>query len=358
LLRFAVFRAVKVLIRLGLIGLGHMGLLHLRNTRFFNDVKVVAVSDKIQKHLDEAKSYGVTNTYADYRDLLKEDLEAVVISLPTYLHEESIVLSAEKGLHVFVEKPLARNLPECKAISHAVSNAGTILNVGHNYRFFDHVQKLKNKLDTGSIGEVEIANLAHFVNGPFAHPLDPVPVQEWWLDSKLSGGGVLLDQGSHMIDLFRYFFSDAKPLFCNLGYRYALEVEDSALLALRAEKTSTKGLISVGWFQKMFFPKFNFRVDLQGTFGMASTESFGPKNMYSHAAKEALKNIGRKIVNKKIEPLSYTYYYASYFKELQGFFENVKKSGYVSDCATLNDGVEAIAVIEEAYKTANREDLH
>jgi predicted dehydrogenase len=59
----------------------------------FDDVKVVGVSSRIQRHLHESKSCGITKTYADHKDLIEGDLEAVVISLPTYLHEESIVLS-------------------------------------------------------------------------------------------------------------------------------------------------------------------------------------------------------------------------------------------------------------------------
>jgi len=63
-----------------------MGLLHLRNTRFFNDVETVAVTEKSKKHLDKSRFYGITKTSTDYKDLLKQnDLKAVVISLPTYM---------------------------------------------------------------------------------------------------------------------------------------------------------------------------------------------------------------------------------------------------------------------------------
>lgn len=341
------------MIRVGLIGLGHMGLLHLRNTRFMDNVKVVAVADQSRKSLSEAKSYGVKKIYKDYKDLLNlDDLNAVVISLPNFLHKESILLSAEKGLHVFVEKPLARKVSECKNIENAVRRNGVKLCVGHNYRYFEHVQKLKKELDAGTIGEVEIANLEHFVNGPFAHPLEPVPVQEWWLDPKLAGGGVLLDQGVHLIDLFRWFFPESKPVlrYAHLGYRYGLPIEDSAILMLESQTTPTKGIISVGWFQKMVFPEFNFRINLHGTAKFLSTDHFSPKNLYVNAAKEAVKNILYKLVGKKINPLSYTYYYASYFKELQDFFESIKNDH--DPLVTVSDGVEVVKIIEEAYKFA------
>jgi predicted dehydrogenase len=316
-------------------------------------MQVTAAADKSEKRLLEAKSYGIKNLYENYEDLLEnESLDAVLISLPNYLHEETVILAAEHGMDIFIEKPLARTVSECKNIENAVRRNGVKLCVGHNYRYFEHVQKLKKELDAGTIGEVEIANLEHFVNGPFAHPLEPVPVQEWWLDPKLAGGGVLLDQGVHLIDLFRWFFPESKPVlrYSHLGYRYGLPVEDSAILMLESQTTPTKGIISVGWFQKMVFPEFNFRVNLHGTAKFLSTDHFLPKNLYFHAAKAAVKNFLLKLLGKKINPLSYTYYYTSYFKELQNFFESINNDN--SPLVTVEDGIEAVKIIEEAYNNA------
>jgi len=183
------------------MGLGHMGLLHLRNTRFIEGIQVVAAADKSKKALAEAETYGIRNLFKNYQDLLAvADLDAVIISLPNFLHEKCVVEAAEKGLHIFVEKPLARNTRECESIRRAVQRNSVKLVVGHNYRYFDHVQKLKTEFDEGTVGDVEIANLEHYTNGPFAHPLEPVPVPDWWLNPELSGGGALLDQGYHLID--------------------------------------------------------------------------------------------------------------------------------------------------------------
>ena len=341
------------MIAVGSVGLGHMGLLHLRNTRFIEDIQVVAAADRSEKSLAEAESFGVKNLYKDYHEMLKLDnLDAVIISLPNFLHEECITLFAEKGVNIFVEKPLARTLSECERIERVIKKSGSILCVGHNYRFFEHVRRLKEEHEKGTLGEVELANMEHFVNGPFAHPLEPRPVPDWWLNPELSGGGVLLDQGSHLIDLFRWFFPKPRLVYANLGYRYGLGLEDSAIIVLESQGSGTRGIISVGWFQKMIFPQFNFRVTLQGTTRFLSTEDFAPKNMYYTAAKEALKNIVRKVFGKKINVLSYTYYYTSYFKEIQLFFESVKSGKYMGDVATIDDGLETVKVIEETYRRA------
>jgi len=341
------------LLKVGIIGLGHMGLLHFRNTRFIENIKVIAVADKSKKGLLEAKKRGVSNLYTDYKKLLKlADLDAVIICLPNFLHEESIILAAEKGLHVFVEKPLAINVSQCENIKRSVQKNGINLAVGHNYRYFSHVQKLKAEANNGTIGEVEIATMEHFVNGPFAHPREPVPINEWWLNAKLSGGGVLLDQGYHLLDLFRWFFPDPEVIFAHLGYRYGLDVEDSATVVLRSKSDSTVGIVTVGWFQKMVFPQFNFRINLHGTTRYLSTDHFAPKNLYFHAAKEGIKNVLLKMFRRKIDPLSYTYYYSSYFHELYDFFESV-----ISDSkpqVTVDDALEVIRLIQDAYNFANK----
>jgi myo-inositol 2-dehydrogenase/D-chiro-inositol 1-dehydrogenase len=339
--------------KVGIIGLGHMGLLHLRNTRFIEGIQVVAAADKSKKALTEAKTYGVKHLYKDYRELFESvSLDAVVLSLPNFLHESSIVEAAEKGLHIFVEKPLARNTSECERIKEAVRRNNVKLVIGHSYRFFDHVQKLKSEYDQGTVGDIEIANLEHFTNGPFAHPLEPVPVREWWLNPALTGGGALIDQGYHLIDLFRWFFPEPEVLYVHLGYRYNLDLEDSALLMLRSRRTSTTGIIGVGWFQKMIFPQFNFRINLHGTAGFLSTDHFAPKNLYFHAAKESLKNILFKIAGKRINPLAYTYYYTSYFEELRKFFQRINADDSIDDLPTVDDGMETIRIIEESYKFA------
>ena len=84
-------------------------------------------------------------------------------------------------------------------------------------------------------------------------------------------------------------------------------------------------MINVGWFSKMIFPNFNFRVNLHGTVGYASTDRWAPRNMYLHAAKEVTRNVCRKIVGRKLNCLSYTYYYASYYNVLSRFLKAIEK---------------------------------
>lgn len=345
------------MINVGVIGLGRMGMLHLMNCLHIDDVKVVAASDPTKKALNKAKSAGVNKLYTDYHDLLNNppNIDAVVISLPNFLHFESIQLALETGLNVFTEKPMAYTVKECRKIVKSVQKSGKKLMIGHNLRFVDAIERMKESTEKGHIGTLEVVTLEDVINGPFAHPAVPAPVSDWWFDPKKSGGGALLDLGYHMIDLFRFFIGDSKVIFSCLDHKFNLPVEDGAIAILCSSNYSTKGIINVGWYQKTVFPKYNFRVILHGNAGYLSSDDLVPRNLYIHAVKEGTRNLLRRIVGKKIRPLSYTYYYESYYKELMHFFDCIKRDS--DPLISANDGLKTVELIKEAYEKSQQNPL-
>jgi predicted dehydrogenase len=342
------------MIKVGVIGLGKMGKLHLKNCHFIEGIKVVAVSDSSNKKLEIAKNLGVKFLYKDYSDLLKSaDIDAVIITLPNFLHLESICAAIEAGKDIFVEKPLARSVTECEIIANAVKRKYVKLMVGHNYRFFDSVEKVKRQFDRGLVGDVELATLNLTLNGPFAPSLEPTPVPEWYFTKEGIGMGCL-DSGYHLIDLFQWFFGKADVLYAHLGYRYHLPYEDSAIVVLRSKTGPPKGALNVGWFSKAIFPNFDFRMILHGTAGFISTDNYAPRNLYLHAAKEGMKNILRRFLGMKIHPLTYTYYYASFAKELQHFFGCIKNNS--EPLVTIENGRQTVEIIERIYQQYGKRD--
>jgi myo-inositol 2-dehydrogenase/D-chiro-inositol 1-dehydrogenase len=338
-----------MLIRVGILGLGNMGKLHFLNALRMKGVRVVAVADKNKTNLRIAKEHSV-HVYDDYQKLINaEDLNAAVISLPNFLKEESIVYAAEKGLDVFVDKPLARNSAEGTRIVKKVNGQGARLMTGVNYRYIDSVQKLKRMLDEGRIGDVVIATSDLILNGPFSHSLIPKPVPEWWFSKEGAGGGALLDLGYHLIDILNWMFGDLRVEYSGLGYRFKLPIEDSATLVLRSGKSGAKCCVNVGWFSKSIFPDFNFRVTLHGSVGYASTDDFSPRSLRLHAIKEGTINLLRRVVGRKVNYLSYTYYYRSFFKVLELFFESIKKDTEFP--ISLKEQVGVVRIIEDVYKS-------
>lgn len=337
-----------MLLRVGVIGLGRMGKLHFLNALHMKDVKTVAIADKSRMNRKAAEKYRV-KTYEDYTKLIdSEELDAVIISLPNFLKRESIFSASEKGLDIFVDKPLARNLAEAEEIVRKARIENVRLMVGVNCRYFDSVQKVKKILDEGRVGDVVIATSELIGDGPFSHPLVPKPVPEWWFNKEKAGGGALLDLGYHLIDIFNWLFGDLEIEFSTLGYRFGLPIEDSATVVLRSTKTGVRSIVNAGWFSRMIFPNFNFRIHLHGTVGYVSTDQFAPKNLYFHAMKEGILNVLRRVTGKKVHHLSYTYYYASFVEVLDQFFESIRKD--VQLPVLLEEQLAVMRSIEGIYR--------
>lgn len=343
------------MINVGFIGLGQMGIMHLVNCQHIEGVKIIGAADSSKKAHRKAKAYGVKNVYDDYEKFLtaeSKNLDAVVISLPNFLHFNAIQLSLEAGLNVFAEKPLALNVEECEEIVKLVHDSGRKLMIGHNLRWVPAVRKIKKEYTSGKIGALEIVTLEEIVNGPFSHPFVPAPVSDWWFDPQKSGGGALIDIGYHMLDLFRYLTEEeAEVIFTDLSYKYHFPIEEGATVILSSNKTSIRGVINVGWFQKSVFPKYNFRGILHGSSGFLTTDDFSPKNMYLHAGKEVFKNILRRIALKKPKLLSYTYFWESYYNEMSAFIDSINND--LPTPITAIDGLKTIKLIQDSYKLFN-----
>ena len=342
------------MLKVGVIGLGKMGMLHMMNCLHIDDVKVIAAADYSKNALEKAKKFGVKNLYSDFHNLLNSqmDLDAVIICLPNFLHLECVKYALEEGINVFVEKPLGRNTEECREILRSVEKSGRKLMIGHCLRFVDILERMKTEAEKGHIGNLELITLESIASGPFSHGVIPKPVPEWWFDIEKVGGGALLDIGYHLIDLFRFFAGDCNLLFAHLGYKYNLPLEDSAIAIVQSRNSSVRGIIHAGWYEQVIFPRNDFRVILHGDYSNISSERLTPNNIYSYAAKEGIKNLFRKVAGRKIKPLAYAYYLEGFHKELVHFFLCAKND--LEPSVSAVDGLRTVEVIEKAYQQARK----
>lgn len=335
------------MLNVGIIGLGSMGKLHLLNAMRIDNIKVVAAADKSETNRKSVEKYRL-KTYDDYTKLIDaEDLDAVIISLPNFLKKECVFYAAEKNLDIFLEKPMALNYAEAKEIVQKAEKENVRITVGVNYRYYPCVQKLKSNFDDGRIGDAVIATSDLVLSGPLSHGAIPRPVPEWWLNKETAGGGALIDLGYHLIDIFSWMFGDLDVTYSNLGYRLNLPVEDSAIVVLKSRVQGITCLVNAGWFSKSVFPDFNFRINIHGTSGYDSTDKYSPRDPRVHAIKAGMQNIFRRIVFKKPHYLSYTYYYSSYYKILDLFFETVKHA--TEPPISLKKELDVIRLIDTVY---------
>jgi UDP-N-acetylglucosamine 3-dehydrogenase len=325
-------------IRLGLIGLGYIGKIHLRHCQKLANAKLVATSDLSQKALKDANDAGVKKTYTNYEQLLKDPtVDAVIIALPTHLHTQCAKQAAEAKKHIFLEKPIARNTTEAKEIVLAARKNNVKLMMGYPLRFNPVFCKVKERINDGILGEIEISHATFITTGPFIHRAEvhtPLPVPEWWFDKKLTGGGALIDLGSHLINLLRWYFGEITSVKSHLGYRFNLDFEDSATCITKFEH-GTLALINVGWFSQ----GYHLKVDLHGSVRSLSADH-SPSNPIS------------KII--QILTKGYSKFYEGHFIELQHFVNCLIKDQ--SPSPSGEDGLRDLEVIEQAYKNQIRLD--
>jgi predicted dehydrogenase len=319
-------------IKLGIIGLGYVGNTHLRHSLKLTGARLVAVADLSKKALKKAKDAGVKKAYTNYKDLLQDpEIDAVIIALPTHLHLQCVKDAAEAKKQIFLEKPIARNVEEAKEIVLASRRNSVKLMVGYPLRFLKDFQVLKQQVRTGIFGEIELAHATYVSCGPFFHRAEgyaPVSVPDWWFNKNLTGGGALVDLGSHIINLVRWYFGEIIDIKSNLGYRFNMDLEDSAI-CLAKFKSGVRAVITLGWFSQ----KNNLELKLFGTVDHAS-------------AQQRLQS--RLVSGIQMLTVGTTKFFQPHFAELQYFVKCLNQD--TSPSPTGEDGLKDLEVIFLAYK--------
>jgi len=214
-------------LRVGIAGYGVVG----KRRRQFIDVNpamiTVAVSDKSFEKAGTGPD-GV-KFYPSYQDLFSEKLDVLFVSLPNYLAAAATIAGLEKGLHVFCEKPPGRTVQDISEVIAAEKRQPHLkLKYGFNHRYHESVKEAKRIIETGQYGE--IINLRGVYGKSSIIPFD----KGWRSERRFAGGGILLDQGIHMLDMIRHFAGDFEEVksFVSNSY-WGHDVEDNAYAMMR-----------------------------------------------------------------------------------------------------------------------------
>jgi predicted dehydrogenase len=221
---------------------------------------LVAVADvEVSRAQAVAAQYGAA-VEGDWHNLVqREDVDAVVVSVPPPLHPAMCIAALERGKHVLCEKPLARTPTECRAMLTAAAQNERVLATGFNYRFYPAIRKAREILDAGVIGELDhIRSYAGHAGGKeFTHP--------WVHDVNVMGGGTLLDNGIHLIDLTRYFLGEvAKVQGVATGRIWHFPSCEDNGFALLQSPTGQVASLQASWSE---WRGYRFYLEIYGTRG-------------------------------------------------------------------------------------------
>ena len=215
-------------IKVGVIGYGKMG--QTRHTAIKEDGRgeVIAVSEP-----NLIESIGDIPNLSHEDIINHPDIDVIVVSTPNFLNKELTIKALQAGKHVFCEKPPAFTGADVEEIKEAEKNSnGKKLMYGFNHRHHGSVIRMKELVDSGEFGKII------WMRGRYGKSVTEDYFSNWRAKKELSGGGILIDQGIHMLDLFLHLAGDFDSVKAEISNLYwNLEVEDNAFVILRNSKT-------------------------------------------------------------------------------------------------------------------------
>ena len=175
-----------------------------------------------------AQEHGASSYYDSVEDILSDpEVDAVHIATPVYLHHDHVIRAAEHGKHVLCEKPMAMNVDECQRMIDACERNGVRLEICFLLRFGPSYNDIKQLIKSGDLGEIVEARVSLLK----WYPMEP---GLWRRDPARAGGGVLMDMGSHAIDLLSFLLGDASKVTAFISSRTARwEVEETATVVIQ-----------------------------------------------------------------------------------------------------------------------------
>ncbi|MCM3786280.1 Gfo/Idh/MocA family oxidoreductase [Neobacillus mesonae] len=213
-------------------------------------VELVAFADpKIERAEKMAETYGGKG-YASYEELLSnEEVDAVSVCTPNYLHASMAIAAANAGKHVLVEKPMACTAEEGEQMIEAAKKNGVFLMVGHNQRLMPPHVKAKELLESGKLGKVLTFRTSFGHPGPEAWSVDGA--DSWFFRKEEAIMGAMGDLGVHKSDFIRYLLNDEVSEvagFIGTLHKEGTEVDDNATCILRM-KSGAVGTLVASWTQ-------------------------------------------------------------------------------------------------------------
>jgi len=201
------------LLKVGIVGVGTIGVNHLEAYLTCRRARVVAIADvKGDLVKSVASKYGIGKFFTDYRNLLAlKDVDAVSVCTPPFAHASVTCDAAAAGKHVLCEKPMAMNAEEAKRMVDACKRTGVKLGICHARSRFNQAAEMARKyVSSGKLGTVYYVRVSRFRRR--GRPgLDILESSKWFLDSSKAGGGALADIGCYDIDLILYLLGSPQP---------------------------------------------------------------------------------------------------------------------------------------------------
>lgn len=321
-----------------IVGCGFIG--HKRAKTFAGAAKLVACVDQVREKAEAlAKLHPGCTPLTDWREVMtRPDVDIVIVATLHASLAEIGLAAATAGKHILLEKPAGRRAAELEPVIAAAKKSGTLGRVGFNHRYHRAFRKARELVDNGELGDLM------FIRARYGHGGRVGYDKEWRAQPELSGGGELIDQGVHLIDLARWFLGDFNQIDGSAHtFYWDMPVDDNGFLLLKTAKQQVAFLHAscTEWKNTFSFEIYgrNGKIDINGLGGSYGTERI---SFYKMSAQMG-------------PPDTFIWEYPmaddSWDMEFAEFLEDIRMQR--QPAVALQDAHAALKIVEEIYRKSN-----
>jgi len=332
-------------IKIGIIGMGRMGITHYSIINSHPAVKLESIADPSGFVLSMINKYLPVKTFKDYNELFAESkIDAVLVCTPPNFHFPIVQKAAENGIHVFVEKPFTTKLNESSELARIYSVNGLVNQVGYVNRFNDIFGKVKEFIENEVIGKI-----IRFKSEMFSCTISKSDGSSGWRNSRESGGGVIFEMASHAIDLVNFLIGKPdKVTGSSFNHIYSKNVED-AVSSTFLYRNGISGTIYINWSDTSYRKPTN-KIEIFGDSGKIladqhSLKIFLNKSNEKYKLKQGWNTL---YITDVFKPVPFYVRGNEFTSQLWHFVDCIQGKEKTNRC-TFADGVDTLEVIENIY---------
>ncbi|NNU88078.1 Gfo/Idh/MocA family oxidoreductase [Geobacillus sp. MR] len=263
-------------LKIGIISFAHMHAYSYANeVKKLDGVELIGIADENEERGKVAARRFATNYYSNYIDLLKEDIDAVIVTSENVNHREHVIAAAKAGKHVLCEKPLATTIEDAQAMIDCCRENGVILQTAFPVRFNTSVIHAKKLIDEGRLGKILAIKGTNRGTNPGG----------WFVDPSKSGGGAVMDHTVHLVDLMRWFMgAEVREVFAEIGQLISdAPIDDCGILTIEFDN-GVFATIDCSWSRNKTYPTWgDVTLEIVGTEGTVTIDAFAQKiDVYSN----------------------------------------------------------------------------
>jgi len=327
--------------KVGIVGFGKMGILHGGLLNSYENVELVAVADKSLFVLEGFKSVKPSlNYYTSYEKMINnEELDAIVITTPTFLHMEVAIMAAKKGIDVFVEKPLCNNVNDGMKLLDVAKSSNSAVFVAFCVRENPIFKYGRSIVKEGKYGEIKKISSYMFI-------ADVLKSESGWrYDPKKSGGGVVMDFGIHMLDLLYTYFGEISSVDAKVNKIYSKKVEDESEVQIKFS-SGVNASFETSWSKEEYRKSYQkIVIEYEDVVLEITDQTCITKNKMGE------------IIEKKVYPDLYEGYFfdiggALYSNQIETYMKYISKDNN-DRLKSLREGIYIQKIVEKIYESAN-----